>query len=598
MRKIISVLIALIMVMSAAPVFAEEAQQTEDASNEGVKPEKVVEESTQQVQEEGEAPSAPPASDEASSPAAPGAGKEETQKPDGEPELYTVEITLYDIEENKLEDKEEIQFDKGMTLEKVMELFNEERHYEIIWEKCKYIINDIEDEKIDIKEYMPEQDDFIEIRMTAEAVTEALEQGEICREEVQLAAVDPKKLEEVYSETQKTITGMGTGSDWAFGSEWSVIGLTRSDSMNSSDITKYCDRIAAYVSDKKSETLHSTLSSDNSRLIISLTALGYDPTDVGGYNLLKPLSDMNYVTRQGLSGPVWALIALDSHNYEIPKADPGKKQTTREELISLLLATQISKDGHRTGWDMSGKTPDVDMTCMVLQALAPYNNGSHPEVQEAVSNALKWLSDLQQTDGSFSTYDKSSESQSQVIVALTSLGINPAEDERFVKNGNSALDALTSFYYKGGFKHIEANWKYNSLATQQGYYALTAYYRFLAGKSSLYDMTGVELRKFIGTVQAGDTGSAEQKVETAGKAIGKTRSLGYLALGDGTVDANLIKENFGTVNSKQDALSQEEAYNEYVKSVRLAKTLPWIYIAIGAVALIGIILLLRNRRTE
>ena len=111
-------------------------------------------------------------------------------------------------------------------------------------------------------------------------------------------------------------------------------------------------------------------------------------------------------------------------------------------------------------------------------------------------------------------------------------------------------------------------------------------------------MTGVELRKFTGTVQAGDTGSDGQKVETAGKAIGKTRSLGYLALGDGTVDANLIKENFGTVNSKQDALSQEEAYNEYVKSVRLAKTLPWIYIAIGAVALIGIILLLRNRRTE
>ena len=111
-------------------------------------------------------------------------------------------------------------------------------------------------------------------------------------------------------------------------------------------------------------------------------------------------------------------------------------------------------------------------------------------------------------------------------------------------------------------------------------------------------MTGVELRKFTGTVQAGDTGSDGQKVETAGKAIGKTRSLGYLALGDGTVDANLIKENFGTGNSKQDALSAEEAYNEYVKSIRLAKTLPWIYIAIGAVALIGIILLLRSRRTE
>ena len=591
MRKIISVLIALIMLMSAAPVFAEEVQQTEEVlqtegtlqtekiQDEAEESEKAAEESRGEVQEES-----------SESPSAPEPGKEE--------QMLTLEITLYDVDENKLEDKAAIQFDKGMTLEKVMELFDEERNYEIIWEKCKYIINDIEEENIDIKEYKPEQGDSIEIRITAEAVSPEPEQEEIREEEIQLAAVDPNKLEKVYNDTQKTIAGMGASSEWAFGSEWVVIGLTRSDSMNSSDITKYCDRIAAYVSDKKSETLHSTLSSDNSRLIISLTSLGYDPTDVGGYNLLKPLSDMNYVTRQGLSGPVWALIALDSHNYEIPKADPGKNQTTREKLISLLLATQITKDGQKTGWDMSGKTPDVDMTCMVLQALAPYNNDSNPEVQEAVANALNWLSDLQQSDGSFSTYDKSSESQSQVIVALTSLEIDPAGDERFVKNGNSALDALTYFYYQGGFKHVETNWKYNSLATQQGYYALTAYYRFLAGKSSLYDMTGVELRKFTGTVQAGDTGSAEQKVETAGKAVGSTRSLGYLALGEGSTDENLIKENFGTGNSKEDALSAEEAYNEYVKSVRLAKTLPWIYIAIGAVALIGIILLLRNRRTE
>ncbi|MDO4471616.1 MAG: hypothetical protein Q4C17_00445 [Bacillota bacterium] len=584
-------LIALIMLMSAAPVFAEEVQQTEEVlqtegtlqteknQDEAAESEKAAEDSGGEVKDE-----------PAGSSSAPEPGKEEQK--------LTLEITLYDVDENKLEDKAAIQFDKGMTLEKVMELFNEERHYEIIWEKCKYIINDIEEENIDIKEYKPEQGDSIEIRITAEAVSPEPEQEEIREEEIQLAAVDPNKLEKVYNDTQKTIAGMGASSEWAFGSEWVVIGLTRSDSMNSSDITKYCDRIAAYVSDKKSETLHSTLSSNNSRLIISLTSLGYDPTDVGGYNLLKPLSDMNYVTRQGLSGPVWALIAFDSHNYEIPKTDPGKNQTTREKLISLLLATQITKNGLKTGWDMSGKTPDVDMTCMVLQALAPYNNDRNPAVQEAVANALKWLSDLQQSDGSFSTYDKSSESQSQVIVALTSLGINPAEDERFVKNGNSALDALTSFYYKGGFKHIEANWKYNSLATQQGYYALTAYYRFLAGKSSLYDMTEIQLRKFAGTVKEGDTGSDTQKVETAGKAAGKTRSLGYLALGDGSADESLIKENFGVGDSKQDALSQEEAYNEYVKSVRLAKTLPWIYIAIGAVALIGIILLLRSRRTE
>lgn len=592
MRKIISVLIALIMVMSAAPVFAEEVQQTEEASNEGVKSEKVVEESTQQVQEEAETPSASAESSSPSESSSPGTGKEETQKQTVDPELYTVEITLYDVDENKLEEKEEIQFDKGMTLEKVMELFNEERNYEIIWEKCKYIINDIEDEKIDIKEYMPEQGDFIEIRITAEAVSGVPEQEEICEEEIQLAAVDPKKLEKVYNNTQKTIAGMGASFEWAFTSEWIVLGLARSGKLSEADAKKYCDRIAAYLKNKNSETLNSNISSDNSRLILSLTALGYDPTDINGYNLLNPLADMEYIMKQGLSGPVWALIALDSHNYQIPEAGTNKIQTTREGLVSAVLSKQF-KEG---GWAFSGTKSDVDMTCMVLQALAPYYMKGDNNVDSAVAKALAWLSSKQKADGSFTS---SSESHSQVIVALTRLGIDPEKDARFVKGENSALDALMKFYVSdGGFKHVSANATLNSLATQQGYYALTAYYRFKNKMSPLFDMSDILLIKFSGIANINDNGGVSKPVSISGKAVGSTRSLGYLALGEGSTDENLIKENFGTGNSKQGALSQEEAYNEYVKSVRLAKTLPWIYIAIGAVALIGIILLLRSRRTE
>ena len=249
MRKLISVLIALIMLMSAAPVFAEEVQQTEEVlQTEGtLQTEKIQDESSE-------------------SPSAPEPGKEEQK--------VTLEITLYDVDENKLEDKAAIQFDKGMTLEKVMELFNEERHYEIIWEKCKYIINDIEDEKIDIKEYMPEQGDFIEIRITAEAVSGVPEQEEIFEEEIQLAAVDPKKLEKVYNDTQKTIAGMGASFEWAFTSEWIVLGLARSGKLSEADAKKYCDRIAAYLKNKNSEKLNSNISSDNSRLILALTSLG------------------------------------------------------------------------------------------------------------------------------------------------------------------------------------------------------------------------------------------------------------------------------------------------------------------------------------
>ena len=585
MRKLISVLIALIMLMSAAPVFAEQVQhteevlqtegtlQTEKIQDESEESEKAAEESREEVQDES-----------SESPSAPEPGKEEQK--------VTLEITLYDVDENKLEDKAAIQFDKGMTLEKVMELFNEERHYEIIWEKCKYIINDIEEENIDIKEYKPGQGDSIEIRMTAEAVYGVPEQEEIFEEEIQLAAVDPNKLEKVYNDTQKTIAGMGASFEWAFTSEWIVLGLARSGKLSEADAKKYCDRIAAYLKNKNSEKLNSNISSDNSRLILALTSLGYNTTDINGYNLINPLADMEYIMKQGLSGPVWALIALDSHNYQIPNAGNNKNQTTRKGLVSAVLSKQF-KEG---GWAFSGTKSDVDMTCMVLQALAPYYMKGDNTVDSAVAKALAWLSSTQKADGSFTS---SSESHSQVIVALTRLGIDPEKDTRFVKGENSALDALMKFYVSdGGFKHVLENATLNSLATQQGYYALTAYYRFKNNMSPLFDMNDILMANFSGIANPKDDGGVSKPVSISGKAAGSTRSLGYLALGEGSTDANLIKENFGTGNSKQDALSQEEAYNEYVKSVRLAKTLPWIYIAIGAVALIGIILLLRSRRTE
>jgi hypothetical protein len=76
-------------------------------------------------------------------------------------------------------------------------------------------------------------------------------------------------------------------------------------------------------------------------------------------------------------------------------------------------------------------------------------------------------------------------------VALTALGIDPAKDSRFVKNGVSALDALLAYFVEGGgFRHT-MDGKLNGMATEQCYYALTAYFRMLDGKTSLYDMTDV-----------------------------------------------------------------------------------------------------------
>lgn len=160
---------------------------------------------------------------------------------------------------------------------------------------------------------------------------------------------------------------------------------------------------------------------------------------------------------------------------------------SREALIQVLLDTQLS-DG---GWALTGTVSDPDITGMVLQALAPYYK-TNEKVKAAIDEAIVTLSEMQAADGSYASIDgTSSESISQVIVALAALGIDADTDVRFIKNGVSALDALCEFYVEGGgFKHIPTG-KLDGMATEQGYYALTAYFRMLDGKSALYNMTDV-----------------------------------------------------------------------------------------------------------
>ena len=276
------------------------------------------------------------------------------------------------------------------------------------------------------------------------------------------------------------------------GGEWWVIGLSRSDTApkNASFYKIYLDSVTKYVEENilDGERLHKVKSSDNSRIILGLTAIGADPTNIAGHNLVAGLNSMSYVKKQGMNGPIWALIALDSNKYEIPANANQEDAVTRDKLIDEILAARL-EDG---GWDFSKVKADPDMTGMALQALAPYYN-ERSDVKEAVDKAVEVLSKIQNEDGGFSTWGSpTSESASQVIVALTALGIDPAKDARFIKNGNTVLDALCDYAVEGGgFKHI-ADGDLNGMATEQGFYALAAYYRFVNDKTSLYDMTDVK----------------------------------------------------------------------------------------------------------
>ena len=64
------------------------------------------------------------------------------------------------------------------------------------------------------------------------------------------------------------------------------------------------------------------------------------------------------------------------------------------------------------------------------------------------------------------------------------------------------VDALAGFYVTGGgFRHT-AGGERNDMATEQGYYALAAYYRFVNGQTRLYDMSDVAIQ--TGGTSGGD----------------------------------------------------------------------------------------------
>ena len=301
--------------------------------------------------------------------------------------------------------------------------------------------------------------------------------------ELKDAAARAAYAENAYQTTGDLLETLGTPNVGSVGGEWMVIGLARSGRTVPDG---YYENVVKYVQENcdADERLDENRATDNARVILALTAIGKDVTNVGGHNLLAGLDEMSYVTYQGINGPIWTLIALDSHDYA-PQGD-----VTREKLIDAILGAQLP-DG---GWDMMGKAADTDITAMAIQALAPYYD-TNDAVKAAVDKALNALSAMQNDDGTFSTAfsGKTSESTAQVIVALTALGINPATDSRFIKNGVNAVDGLCSFYVDGGgFRHI-ASGDLDGMATEQSYYALAAYYRLLAGQTSLYDMSDVTI---------------------------------------------------------------------------------------------------------
>lgn len=289
---------------------------------------------------------------------------------------------------------------------------------------------------------------------------------------------------------------------------WNVIGINRSSLGASTKYNQaYYENVYTEL-ESKNWVLTTSKYTEYSKLILGLTAIGKDATNINGHNLLSYLSDFSKVTKQGFNGPVWALIALNCHpSYSIPTKAGVTEQTTEEGLIQYLLAGETTSGG----WALSGDKPDADVTGMTIQALSAYY-GKRDDVTGAIDRALLWLSESQMESGGYGTMDEeTAESAAQIITALASIGLDPAQDERFIKNGKWPLTGLFQYYLpEGGFMHV-AGGVVNGIATEQGLYATVAYKRMQQGKTFLYDMSDLTLTKGTKPASAASTTTSANK---------------------------------------------------------------------------------------
>lgn len=310
--------------------------------------------------------------------------------------------------------------------------------------------------------------------------------------------VDPgtevPNFDKVYADTKKyiqnNVPAPVVASDRG---EWAVLGLARAGvELSDAYIQAYYGKVVAYVqknmgadgvlADPES---HNPTVTDNERIILALTAIGKDPANVGGKNLLAALQDRNIMqvtntSDTDINGLVFGLLALNSGNY-----------TQDSYWLVQAILTQQNENG---SWSASAdRKPvgDVDMTTMALQALAPYyNEGGDTTVNAAVDKALQWLSAKYKGTGY-----TSAESCAQVVVALSALQLNANSDSSFVKTVDGAPTSVLGDllrYYLGegqGFKHTASGKTADQKATEQALYAMAAYERYCRRTKALYDMT-------------------------------------------------------------------------------------------------------------
>ena len=279
------------------------------------------------------------------------------------------------------------------------------------------------------------------------------------------------KINQRYSRTTA-----GAWEDW----DWMNLGFYQKKLGNLDDGFSIAECI------KRLDTTTNVAMTNIDRKIMTLTARGIDCSKLSKYNNGEPFIDAkgnevddfvsilyNYRGGYTINGPIFALNALDMGNYTIPE----NAVWTREKLLETILNHKYLSDGF-----------GLDMVTMLMQSIAPYQND--PVYGEQVKAKLWEGFDIVMDSFGTDPFDNpfgvqwggvyTSEGASQIICALSAMGVDVHTDVRLNNGKDSVLTSFLNYadFDDGYFAHSNTTPK-NAMATYQGCYATQWYLGFL-----------------------------------------------------------------------------------------------------------------------
>lgn len=272
--------------------------------------------------------------------------------------------------------------------------------------------------------------------------------------------------EKVMSDRVKNGSTLDTAdSPWAimelktYGTDLESLGVTKESYMASRGIQKHLslwDNHGGYFQEKA---------------VMGLLATGWSLDEL---SMIELNGETVNLVQDDFLANFASLWALTDDNFREYLGEDVVLQRARDLIAKQTEAGEYS-DSHTGG---------TDGTAMSIQAFSTWY-GVEEDVTASVNKALDYLSGLQDKATGLVGYAGygyySSETISQWIVALCSIGIDPNEAEDFTSDyGLGLVDILIDYFMldTGEFEHIQGEGA-NGMATEQAFRALAAYKAFL-----------------------------------------------------------------------------------------------------------------------